>query len=92
MTPMQSIKRLKNIIVWNGERDDYIAVDVGVKALEKQIPKKPIKKDSYIYTSDYECPCCQARLITELDGKWVAGNKNRFCHACGQELDWGIEE
>lgn len=55
-----------------------------LSALEKQIPKKPIKiNEDYnpergIWVADYECPSC---------GNPYADNS--YCSCCGQALDWG---
>lgn len=47
-----------------------------IKALEKQIPKKPIK-----YKYEIVCPSC----------KTLVGS-SPYCRYCGQALDWGEEE
>lgn len=62
-------------------------------AIEKQIPKKPRKTDSYrgvlkkAYA--YVCPTCgNARLE-----KYMNERQNTvFCWDCGQKLDWSDEE
>ena len=46
------------------------------EALEKQIPKKPIK-----YKDEIVCPSC----------KTLVGS-SPYCRYCGQALDWGEEE
>lgn len=46
------------------------------EALEKQIPKKPIK-----YKDEIVCPSC----------KTLVGSPP-YCRYCGQALDWGEEE
>ena len=59
------------------------ARDLAIKALEKQIPKKPITHSN---TNRSDCPCC---------GATVRGIKNPFgdwCSNCGQKLDWSDEE
>lgn len=69
------------------------AVDVAIQALEKRIPKKPRKTDSYrgvlkkVYA--YVCPTCgNARLE-----KYMNERQNTvFCWDCGQKLDWSDEE
>jgi hypothetical protein len=59
---------------------------VVLNALEKQIPKKPIKiGEEYIserreWVYDYECPSC---------GNPYADNS--YCSCCGQKLDWGSD-
>ena len=54
--------------------------DQAIKALEKQIPKKPIKHMANpVGFPYYECPVCG-----DSD---VSGQK--YCNECGQKLDWG---
>ena len=56
-------------------------------AVEKQIPKKPIKiEETYNvergeWVADYECPSC---------GNPYADDS--YCSCCGQALDWGDGE
>jgi hypothetical protein len=60
-------------------------------ALEKQIPKKVIKKiefSSYEYIS-YRCPICNRHFLSKIEGDFVAGTKPKYCYECGQALDWG---
>lgn len=51
------------------------AIDVCVKALEKQIPKKTERPDS---TTWAKCSSC---------GKFLH-NSNNYCGMCGQKIDW----
>jgi predicted SprT family Zn-dependent metalloprotease len=63
-------------------------------ALEKQIPKKPIKKTeflSYEYIS-YRCPICNQHFLSKIEGEFVAGTKPKYCYKCGQALDWSDTE
>lgn len=69
------------------------AIDMAIQALEKQIPKKPRKTDSYrgvlkrIYA--YVCPTC-GNVCLE---KYMNERQNTmFCWNCGQRLDWSNEE
>lgn len=73
--------------------DDDTAIDLVVKALEKQIPKKIINDANYgivkatdlengtvLTYSCYPCPNCR---------KWIHNNKShKYCCYCGQALDW----
>lgn len=69
------------------------AIRFAISAIEKQIPKKPRKTDSYrgvlkkVYA--YVCPTCgNARLE-----KYMNERQNTvFCWDCGQKLDWSDEE
>lgn len=69
------------------------ALQVAIKALEKKIPKKPRKTDSYrgvlkrVYA--YVCPTCGNACLE----KYMNERQNTmFCWNCGQKLDWSDEE
>ena len=51
------------------------------KALEKQIPKKPIETEHFDFFN-YECPICEGGLYHE----------QQYCDECGQALKWGEED
>lgn len=56
------------------------AFSMAIKALEKQIPKKPD------FTEDKEfalCPCCNGNGLAD---------KQKYCDNCGQKLDWSNAE
>lgn len=55
------------------------AIDKAIKALKKQIPKKP-KRD---ITEAAPCPVCGFSVIEKIEN---------FCPHCGQALDWRDEE
>ena len=89
MTENEAIEEFKQRLeliekCYRGEVEDYKqALELGVKALEKQIPKNPITHSN---TNRADCPCC---------GATVRGIKNPFgdwCSNCGQKLDWSDEE
>ena len=67
------------------------AEDLAIKALEKQIPKKPdFEGDGYddngnIIYDTWICPCCKERYEVYYDNY-------KYCPVCGQALDWGEEE
>ena len=69
------------------------AYGIAIKALEKRIPKKPRKTDSYrgvlkkVYA--YVCPTCGNACLE----KYMNERQNTvFCWDCGQKLDWSDEE
>lgn len=77
-----------------GNTGEHIkSIEIAIQALEKRIPKKPRKTDSYrgvlkkVYA--YVCPTCgNARLE-----KYMNERQNIvFCWDCGQKLDWSDEE
>ena len=59
---------------------------VAIEALEKQIPKKPIKSENQVvrYVNTYYCPICELGITGTNIAKW--------CYHCGQKLDWSDEE
>ena len=63
-------------------------MDIAIKALEKQIPKKPI-----IHTNDIDkdrlacCPVCYSNVDWTYEGFWRKGNP-KYCKNCGQAIDW----
>ena len=63
------------------------ARNVAIKALEKQIPKKPIFANNMMTKDKFlMCPCCEFRFPDSL-----VFLKTR-CWNCGQKLDWSDEE
>lgn len=82
MTPQEAIDTLKIAITeveWNYPLDYAVAMEMGIEALKKEIPMKPIEYDSeFLHFGD--CPCCQ-KSINDYDD-W------KTCSNCGQKLDW----
>ena len=73
-----------------GEVKDYEeALEIGIQALEKQIPKKPIIK--HINTSEdateieYTCSACGTNYVELTPCE-------EFCPYCGNKIDWSDEE
>ena len=87
MTPKEAIKILeiaKAEVEWNYPLDYAIAIDTAISALEKQIPKKPIKSDREVrYCEVWKCPKC---------GFEWSGRVVDYCYKCGQAIDWRDEE
>ena len=62
--------------------------------IEKQIPKKPIV-DPTNHLCDFQnfrCPKCNKKIISRVDGEWIAGSLQGYCDDCGQRLDWSDKE
>ena len=59
---------------------------IAIEALEKQIPKKPIKSENQVvrYVNTYYCPTCELGITGTNIAKW--------CYHCGQKIDWSDEE
>ena len=77
---------------WCGNRDcEKCEVELAIKALEKQIPRKPIYSDyddngfGEIIPYTAICPICGYEFEF---GTW---NENHHC-VCGQAMDWSDEE
>ena len=65
----------------------FSAIAEAQKALEKQIPKKPIIRKTEDYFGNVKhtlCPNCQE---TEF-----VFTQPCFCHHCGQAIDWSDNE
>lgn len=85
MTPEEAIEILQ-------EEHDYAqlvsyvnkALNLGIEALEKQIPKRPYKK-----TINYHCDVCKQYLCDE--NKTIYGGLHNYCPICGQALDWSVK-
>lgn len=90
MKPEEAIKILQGRIdltkkVWSNvpEIIEYReALELAVKALEKQIPKKPI---IYPGTNRADCPICMKTV------RGIGKPFGKHCAGCGQKLDWGEE-
>lgn len=76
-----------------GEVKDYEeALEIGIEALEKQIPKKPIRHTAW---EDFKCPACGSTEIRQYDTEYREYDKDckfGYCSDCGQKLDWSDEE
>ncbi len=61
---------------------EYIeALEPVIKALRKQEPVKPLRKEKTLY-----CPNCDHWLLWDdaIPNEW-----DNYCGVCGQKLDWG---
>lgn len=76
-------------------REEHVNLPVfpTIKMLNKQMPKKPIMdRTHYACFDEFFCPYCQKRIISRLDGNWIAGKLQKYCDECGQALDWSDYE
>ena len=93
MTENEAIEEFKQRLeliekCYRGEVEDYKqALELGVNALEKQIPKKPTP-------IDYEKYMDTVKNALFLKGAYWCPNCNHvvkcgtYCSDCGQKLDW----
>ena len=93
---MTNEKAIENIelaiaeVEWNYPLDISIALGTAIEALKKQIARKPIKETLKITDlQNFYCPSCKKRIISKLDGEWLAGRLQKYCDDCGQALEWG---
>lgn len=89
MTTEQAIEELKSdrelyegdiVYVGDGTPDGdlMLALDMGIAALKKQIPKKPHKIYEKLNVKWCECGCYLGGLKDEQN----------YCRRCGQAIDW----
>ena len=87
MTNQEAINDLKVILSEITECEESICyitdvdaepLKLAIKALERQIPKKPIYGAANI-----KCPNCEATLLY-----YFYSFKIDYCDECGQRLDW----
>lgn len=66
---------------------EYInsAIEVAIKALEKQIAKKPIIKETD-EKKLYKCPCCD-KVFVEAYDTVQRGFIPSYCNMCGQAIE-----
>ena len=66
------------------------ALEMAVKALEKQVPKKPTKLGSKLLIGagwTYKCPTC-CSVCGENKYHPEVTQDDMYCTQCGQALDW----
>lgn len=86
MTPKNAIFHLSREHIYN-----EIAKQEAIEALEKQIPKKPLKQKfgfcDLVGFFDFRLVCskCHKAIIDTIS---EIQYKPNFCHYCGQALDW----
>ena len=83
MTEQEAIKDITRQLLEIESEDADVTIStkslrMGIKALEKQIAKKPIWNTSE-FVNRHHCPSCDGIV-------WV---EQPHCGYCGQKLDWG---
>ena len=74
---IESLKQEKYPIDWEEQEE---ATKIAIKALEKQIPKKPVICDGFMTVA--RCPVCND----------VLSFLSKYCKDCGNKIDWTVEE
>lgn len=73
-------------------KDNYEAITLAIKALEKQIPKKPIFDYNLSDTlSKFHCECGKTIKVNHDVGIMDDNDAPNYCSDCGQKLDWSEE-
>lgn len=90
MTNKEAIETIKIAMAeveWNYPMDYAVAFEMAIDALEKQMPKKPIKTkiatlnkspEDISWESIHCCPRCKSNLVSQY----------KYCPQCGLEIDW----
>lgn len=97
MTESEAIKELdyfRRIFDDEGRYKACDALVMAIKALEKQIPKKPNKAIDTSWGVHKEvnvCPVCDS-FLTEVHfidcDETKEGKRISYCETCGQAIDW----
>lgn len=58
------------------------------EAAEKQKAKRPTIQKERFSSNTYNCPTCGNRLINRDIAGWYGGKRYKFCHECGQSIQW----
>ena len=61
-------------------------INLAIKAIDKQIPKKPVSKYKY-RDGENVCPSCETENRCRIVMSW-----EKFCPDCGQAIGWEVEE
>ena len=81
MIVMNLVKQSHVILHGGGPFEN--AYRMAIQALEKQIPKKPIYIANLGCAALWLCPVCERRIVR---------SDLKYCHQCGQKLDWSDED
>lgn len=87
MTPEEAIKTIQVAVAeveWNYPMNYAEAFETAIKALEKQIPKKPREDE----TNWAICPDCGGSVYKKKVWEHIVNEEITFCEHCGQALDW----
>ena len=78
-------------VEWDYPMDYTVAFEMAIDAIEKHIPKKPIKTkiatlnespEAISWEAIHCCPRCESNLAPQY----------KYCPQCGLEIDWEDEE
>lgn len=93
-----TIQEVKNNFVQNLAENAYInmcsveEMNIVIKALEKQIPKKLKITEVGRFGAVLLCPSCENEIAMIYNSVWQKGKyKQKYCDNCGQALDWSSD-
>jgi hypothetical protein len=98
MTASEAIKEVRFNMSKIGLKENSVkrvvkARDLAIKALEKQIPKKPIFNHNLSDTlSVFHCECGNKIKVSHDIGIMNNNNAPNYCSKCGCRFDWSDEE
>ena len=87
-----TIQEVKNNFVQDLAENAYInmcsleEMSIAIKALEKQISKKPYKTKEHKQNNWY-CSICKCYLGDDMELQYAC-LQPKFCEHCGQRIDW----
>ena len=88
-------EEVKNNFVQDLAENAYInmcsveEMNIAIKALEKQIPKKLKTTEVGRFGLVFLCPSCENNMAMIWNSVWQKGRYNqKYCDNCGQALDW----
>lgn len=84
---IKTLELAKAEVEWNYPMDYAVAMDEAIKAVEKQIPKKPVFNSG----SFHFCPTCIDENKT-VSYDFLLDRGEVYCRRCGQKILWEVEE
>ena len=82
MDAAKAIEKLKTQIKWGVSIETEEAINAGIMALRKHIPRKPVKTILHFDGNYVKCPICENLLSEE----------HNYCDECGQKLIWDSQQ
>lgn len=90
---LMNLKRSHPFLSWEETME---VRDIAIQAIEKQIPKKPMKiekNSNPYYELKYSlCPNCSEAIDKYAIYDCVHKGIRTYCPRCGQAIDWSEEE
>ena len=79
---IEIVRKEKSYMDSHAGRAQSESFQMAINALEKQMPKKPVKSEKQVvrYVNTYYCPICNLGITGTNIAKW--------CYHCGQKMDW----